>query len=139
MIRPIAFGHPAALLTLVALVLADCSRPSLAGRWVPQSAELGGVAFPVASFNGATLLLTDSSYDFAGDKGSYTRVSSTSPAAMDIHGSEGPNAGRTIQAIYQVAGDQLTICYQLGAGARPGAFASPKGSQVLLVHYKRAS
>ena len=59
------------------------------------------------------------------------------PAAMDIHGQEGPNAGRTIQAIYQLAGDQLTVCYQLGAGERPAEFKSPAGSQVLLVHYRR--
>ncbi len=134
-----AFRHIITAAALLTFVLSGCSHPSLAGRWAPQSAELGGVAFPVASFNGAMLVLTDTSYDFAGDNGSYMLLSATTPAAMDIHGSAGPNAGHTIQAIYQLVDDQLTICYQLGAGARPGGFTSPKGSQVLLIHYKRTS
>jgi len=56
---------------------------------------------------------------------------------MDIRGREGPNAGRTIQAIYELAGEQLTVCYQLGSGERPSEFKSAKGSQVLLVRYLR--
>jgi len=56
---------------------------------------------------------------------------------MDIHGREGPHAGRTIQAIYELAGEQLTICYQLGSGERPTEFKSARGSQVLLVRYQR--
>jgi hypothetical protein len=48
-------------------------------------------------------------------------------------------AGRTILAIHELQGDQLTICYQLGPGERPGGFTSPKGSKVLLVRYKRTA
>jgi uncharacterized protein (TIGR03067 family) len=121
----------------VAFALAACSRHSLAGQWAPQSAELGGQAFPVANFAGATLRLTADTYEFAGDKGSFALVSTSAPAKMDIRGREGPNAGRTILAIYELAGDQLTICYQLGPGARPTDFNSASGPQVLLVHYKR--
>jgi uncharacterized protein (TIGR03067 family) len=113
------------------------TRPTLAGQWAPQSAELGGQVFPVATFGGATLLLTADTYEFAGDKGTYATVSTSPPAGMDIRGREGPNAGRTIQAIYRLAGDALTVCYQLGPGARPSDFTSAGGSQVLLVRYQR--
>jgi uncharacterized protein (TIGR03067 family) len=128
---------------LLTLALANCrsvprARPSLVGRWAPVSAELAGQPFPVANFAGATLQLTGDSYDFAGDKGTYSLLGGHSPAAMDIHGREGPNAGRTIPAIYALTGDSLTIGYQLGAGERPAAFASPVGSHVLLVRYQRA-
>jgi uncharacterized protein (TIGR03067 family) len=127
---------------LVAVVLAACSSartapPTLAGNWAPLSAELGGQVFPVANFAGATLRLTTDTYEFAGDKGTYAVVSTSPPAKMDIHGQVGPNAGRTIQAIYELTGDQLTVCYQLGAGERPGEFQSTNGSQVLLIRYKR--
>ena len=127
---------------LVALAIGACSststtRPTLAGKWAPLSAELGGQVFHVESFNGATLQLTMDTYEFAGDKGTYSVLSTSKPARMDIRGREGPNAGRTIQSIYELAGDQLTVCYQLGSGDRPSDFTPPKGSQVFLVRYKR--
>ena len=127
---------------LVALALAACSStrptgPTLAGKWAPLSAELGGQALPVAKFGEATLRLTKDTYEFAGDNGTYAVLSTSPPAKMDIRGREGPNAGRTIQAIYELAGEQLTVCYQLGSGERPSEFKSAKGSQVLLVRYLR--
>jgi len=84
------------------------------------------------------LVLTEADYEFGGDKGTYSVLSTTPPAAMDIHGVEGPNAGSTIPAIYELAGDRLTICYQLGPGDRPSEFATPEGTQLFLVHYERA-
>lgn len=120
------------------LALAGCSSgASLAGDWTPASAELGGRDFPVANFLGGRLRLTANTYEFAGDKGTYAVLAAGRPASMDIRGQEGPNAGRTIQAIYEISGDQLTICYQLGTGERPAEFKSPAGSQVLLIHYRR--
>jgi len=64
--------------------------------------------------------------------------SATHPiGACHIHGEVGPNAGRTIPAIFELSGDRLTVCYQLGKGERPAAFDSKLGPQVLLIHYKR--
>jgi uncharacterized protein (TIGR03067 family) len=127
---------------LIALALAACSSSlaassTLAGCWAPQSAELGGQIFPVANFTGATLRLTVDTYEFAGDKGTYTLLSATKPARMDIRGQDVPNAGRTIHAIYELSGEQLTVCYQLGSGERPSEFKSEQGPQVLIVRYKR--
>jgi uncharacterized protein (TIGR03067 family) len=122
------------------LAIAGCLRPggpALAGNWKPVSAELAGKDFPVASFAGATLQLTDSTYEFAGDKGTYVVLSAKSPAKMDIRGQSGPNAGRTIPAIFELSDEQLTIGYQLGSGERPIEFESPPGSQILIVEYRR--
>ena len=126
----------------VAVALTACAPTpiaplTLAGEWAPVSAELGGRAFPVASFGGATLRLTADTYEFAGDRGTYALLSSGPPASMDIRGREGPNAGRTIQTIFRLAGDSLTVCYQLGPGERPSDFATARGSQVLLIRYQR--
>ncbi|HTA64642.1 MAG TPA: TIGR03067 domain-containing protein [Xanthomonadaceae bacterium] len=109
----------------------------LVGQWTPENAELAGKDFPVANFAGASLQMTETTYAFAGDRGTYAVVSLAPPARMDIQGVEGPNAGRLIPAIYQINGDDLTVCYQLGPGVRPKDFTSPEGSQILLVHYRR--
>ena len=119
--------------------LASCTKhaPTLDGQWTPVSAELAGQDLPVANFGGATLQLTDSTYEFAGDKGTYIVLSAKSPGKMDIRRQAGPHAGRTIAAIFELSDEQLTIGYQLGSGERPIEFTSPQGSQVLIVQYKR--
>jgi len=63
--------RPIVSVLLFTLGLASCTQhaPTLAGQWTPVSAELAGQALPVASFGGATLQLTDSTYEFAGDTG----------------------------------------------------------------------
>src|SRR5262249_6436256 len=112
------------------------ARP-LAGTWVPQKAEAGGREFPVSEFDGAVLKLTADSYDFGGDKGTYTLPPHGDPRQMDILCESGPNGGRTIQAIYTPGADPLVSCYQLGKGERPTKSEPPAGSGVLLVHYRR--
>lgn len=133
---------------LLTVTLAGCaimshaslpSTGSLTCEWAPESAELGGRPFPVESFRDATLHLTAESCDFAGDTGTYRVLDAAEPAAMDIHGQAGPNAGRTILARYALMGDRLSIAYQLGAGERPTGLASPAGSQLLLIHYGRVT
>ncbi len=122
---------------LFAAALAGCTSPDVAGTWAPVRARLAGNEFPIAAFAGGQLHLTANTYEFAGDKGTVAIVSTKAPAKMDIHGVEGPNAGKNIPAIYSLAGDTLTICYQLGAGERPTAFVSPAGTKVLLITYGR--
>lgn len=111
--------------------------PTIEGEWVPQSAELGGRPYPVENFAGATLKLTAESYDFAGDKGTCQTDDGMIPAQMDIHGVEGPNAGRDIAAIYKLADNELVVCYQLGTGDRPSEFRTEPGTQEFLVHYMK--
>lgn len=110
----------------------------LAGQWTPTSAQMGGKDFPLAGFNGATLSMTERTYAFGDDRGSYVVTYSGTPARMDIHGEQGPNAGKTIPALYRLAGNDLTVSYQLGPGVRPKDFESPAGSQILVVRYQRA-
>lgn len=128
-----------AITLMLMCALGGCTNtPNLAGTWAPEQATLGGTELPVTAFDGATLKLTDHTYDFKGDVGTYTLVPGTQPAQMDIKGTQGPNAGRTIPAIYELNGDALSICYQLdAAGARPTTFAAPKATKLFLVAYKR--
>jgi hypothetical protein len=58
---------------------------------------------------------------------------------MDIVGRSGPHAGRTMRAIYQLRGDELTVCYDLEGRGRP-ANMQPQADQLLLrITYTRAA
>jgi len=129
----------AVTLATAACVASGTDASKLAGRWAPESAELGGAPFPVSNFGGATLSLTKEGYEFAGDQGAISYLPRTEPAQMDIVGHAGPNAGKTIRAIYRLDGDHLTICYQLGQGVRPTEFRTAAGTQLLLIRYRRVS
>jgi uncharacterized protein (TIGR03067 family) len=127
---------------LLAMALSACALPppaptQLIGVWAPESAQLGGRALPVESFDGAMLKLDGQGYEFAGDRGRYALLRDGKEAAMDILGTEGPNQGRKLLAIYWLEADHLIICYELGAGTRPLNFESPPGSHRFLVSYRR--
>ena len=63
---------------------------------------------------------------------------SAKPKAMDITGTEGPNKGKTILAIYELKDDTLRICYDLTGKGRPAEFMSKKDAPRFLVVYQRA-
>ena len=56
---------------------------------------------------------------------------------MDITGTEGPNKGKTFQAIYELDGDTLKVCYDLSGKGRPTEFKTAEGTQLFLVIYTR--
>jgi uncharacterized protein (TIGR03067 family) len=118
---------------------AQTQHAALAGTWTPVSARMGGKDFPVAAFQGAKLVMTTSTYVFSNDSGTYKVLSLDTPARMEIRGETGPNAGKTIPAIYKLDGDELIISYQLGQGEQPTDFSSPSGTMVLVIRYARSS
>ena len=72
------------------------------------------------------------------DSGEYLVDEAASPQTMDIVGREGPNAGRTMLAIYKLDADRLTVCYDLDGKERPSAMQA-RGDQLLLsITYERA-
>jgi uncharacterized protein (TIGR03067 family) len=72
------------------------------------------------------------------DSGEYLVDDAASPQTMDIVGREGPNAGRTMLAIYQLEEDRLTVCYDLDGQERP-IDMQPRADQLLLsITYARA-
>ena len=113
----------------------------LRGNWIPVKAELGGQPMPDAVLKTISLKLGDGTYDVdvAGqpDKGTYAIDPAAKPKAMTIKGTEGPNKGRTIPAIYEVNGKTLRICYDLSGAQRPKEFKSETGTRLYLVSYQR--
>ena len=73
----------------------------------------------------------------APDKGTYTLDSASKPKSMTITGTEGPNNGKTLPAIYELKGDTLRICYDLSGAKRPTEFKSVAGTKLYLVTYRR--
>ncbi len=63
--------------------------------------------------------------------------SSARPKALDITGTEGPNKGKTILAIYELDGDTFRVCYDLSGKSRPTEFKTKAETQLFLVSYKR--
>lgn len=121
------------------------SEHPLLGTWKMVRAELAGEpAHPLLVDNTTVELTLDRyivRYDGEiADRGRYTfSFTSGDPHhPLTLRGTKGPNADRTIPAIFQRKGELLRICYGLD-GSTPAAFASPPGSQLYLVTYRRKS
>ena len=60
------------------------------------------------------------------------------PAAMDITIADGSQTDATMQAIYELKGDELRICAKVVGAGRPKDFAAPEGSSCVYLILKRA-
>jgi uncharacterized protein (TIGR03067 family) len=110
---------------------------SVIGTWQAIEAELGGKLFPSEVTNSIKLILLAQKYQVGNDFGTYEIDATATPAAMTIHGTKGPNEGKTILAIYELTGDTLRICYDLSGQKRPTTFATEPGTRQFLVRYKK--
>jgi uncharacterized protein (TIGR03067 family) len=114
---------------------------SIDGTWLPSAAELGGKKFPDEVRKTIKLVIGDGKYTVTvgkkPDQGTIKLDPSRKPKALDITGTEGPNKGKTILAIYERTDDTLRICYDLSGKARPTEFKTKEGTLQFLVTYER--
>jgi uncharacterized protein (TIGR03067 family) len=120
-------------------------RQQLEGAWVPIAASVAGSRVAVDELRVRYLLLEAGGYSIIDrsnqvvDGGRYLVNEALTPATMDIIGRSGPHAGRTMRAIYELHGDELTVCYDLEDRQRP-ANQQPQDDQLLLrITYTRAA
>jgi uncharacterized protein (TIGR03067 family) len=120
-------------------------REPLDGAWVPIAASVAGSGVAVDELRVRYLLLEAGGYriidrsNHVVDGGRYLLNEEQTPATMDIVGRSGPNAGRTLLAIYELRGDELTVCYDLEGRERP-ANLKPQDDRLLLrITYTRAA
>jgi uncharacterized protein (TIGR03067 family) len=121
-------------------------RRQLEGAWVPIAASVAGSRLAVDQLRVRYLLLEAGGYSIIDrsnqvvDGGCYLLNEELTPATMDIVGRSGPHAGRTMRAIYELRGDELTVCYDLEDKERP-ANLQPQDDQLLLLRitYTRAA
>jgi uncharacterized protein (TIGR03067 family) len=116
----------------------------LEGAWVPVEAQVAGQDIVVGELRVKYLVFDSGGYSIIDrtnhivDSGEYVVNDSASPQTMDIVGRDGPNAGRTMLAIYELEGDRLTVCYDLDGDERPTNM-QPQDDQLLLsITYARA-
>jgi len=131
----------AVLVLALSVLTLHAKSGNIDGTWLPMTAVLGGQPFPDEVRKSIKLVVTGWEYTVtvgpAVDKGSLKLNFTTKPKQMDIIGSEGPNKGKRIPAIYERKGDTLRICYDLSGTAYPTTFESVEGTQLYLVTYER--
>lgn len=114
---------------------------ALQGTWLPSTAELAGQPFPDEVRKTIKLVVKDDKYTVtvgkAVDQGTVKLTPSAKPKELDITGTDGPNKGKTILAIYERDGDTLRVCYDLSGKARPTEFKTKADTPLFLVTYKR--
>lgn len=120
---------------------AELDRKSLQGVWQLQEAELAGKPFPEEVRKAIKLTVNDDKYEVTAgkelDQGSLKLNGAAKPKEMDIIGTDGPNKGKTILAIYEQEGDTLRVCYDLTGTKRPTEFKSSEGTLIFLAKYMR--
>jgi uncharacterized protein (TIGR03067 family) len=125
------------VLTLIVAApgLKESIRPLL-GQWICTGKTFKGEAIdlPVYIWDfaaGGKLSLQLRDLDPAERR--YLADPTKSPAHLDWTDGED-----TIEAIYKVEGDMLTVCYSHDPSAdRPSRFESPKGTRLILITFKR--
>jgi uncharacterized protein (TIGR03067 family) len=115
--------------------------PSLIGEWVPESAILGGKNDPPPP--GSSITFTKEGKCFVKEGGdakpdsmSFTFDAKKDPAEIDISEPRAGMGEKAIKGIYKIDGDTMQMCLSID-GERPKAFASPAGSQSILITLKR--
>lgn len=117
----------------------------LDGTWVPIAADVSGQALVVRELRVARLVLDRGGYEIIDraahvvDSGDYRIDRDCVPQAMDIVGVSGPNAGRTMHAIFELDGDRLKVCYDLESAQRPHAMKAQEDQLLLSITYVRAA
>jgi uncharacterized protein (TIGR03067 family) len=85
----------------------------LEGTWLPTTVQQNGRNWPDEQVKGLKLVIADGKYTVTvsgnDDKGTLKVDPNAKPATMDIVGTDGPNKGRTIPAIYDLSADTLKI------------------------------
>jgi uncharacterized protein (TIGR03067 family) len=115
--------------------------PTLVGEWVPTEALQGGKPdLPPAgtsiAFTADGKVLMKGGNAAKPEEGTYKIDAKKNPAEIDLTPPE-KEKGPTILGIYKFEKDKLIICLTM-AGERPKEFASPAGSQLMLITLERA-
>lgn len=112
---------------------------NLNGHWNVTSLEVDGTAFP---FAGARFIIEGDRFTSlamgAAYGGTVTVDAGATPKTFSLHFTEGPEAGHTNFGIYELDGDNWTICLNMTGCPAPAAFATSPGSGNALETLRRA-
>lgn len=115
----------------------------LEGEWRFVALQVDGAEMPASASSSTRILIDgdrfrtespDANYD-----GVFTIDAAVEPMRIDIEFVEGPEAGHWSYGIFELNGDQLTICLGLTGASRPLGFSTKPGSGHALERLRRAS
>jgi uncharacterized protein (TIGR03067 family) len=120
----------------------------LQGTWVIVGKEYMGKTATkeeVAKLTGETVINDGTRTEWSEDLGKKEIINeaklkldpNAKPKALDIIITSGLGKGETIQAIYEVTGDTLKICFAMDDGKRPTEFAGKADGKAAFLTYKR--
>jgi uncharacterized protein (TIGR03067 family) len=117
----------------------------LEGAWVPIAASVSGKELLVAELRVKYLVLDGHDYNIIDrsnqivDRGEYLVNDTAKPRTIDIVGRDGPNAGRSMLAIFELKDNRLTVCYNLDGQHRPANMQAHEDQLLLSITYERAA
>ena len=116
---------------------------ALEGEWRIQQLEIEGSPMPKAMIAKSRILFDGDCFRTESPEATYEGVftidADTAPPRIDIEFVEGPEAGNWSYGVYQLEGDDLTLCLGLTGAPRPSAFATRAASGHALERLRRVS
>ena len=70
-------------------------------------------------------------------KGTHELDTAASPMKIDANDTAGPFEGMSLKGIFQVEGDELTVCFAAPGEERPAEFTTKNGKATLMHVWKR--
>ena len=117
---------------------------ALEGSWLPIAAWISGEVLPIGELRVSRLELQRGEYQIFDrqqrlvDSGEYRCDPNTAPMQLDIVGIDGPNAGPTMLAIFEVSEKLLMVCYDMDGTRRPQSTEPQEDQVTLVITYARA-
>jgi uncharacterized protein (TIGR03067 family) len=116
---------------------------ALEGDWRFASLEIDANTVPGEALQQSRLLIDGDRFRSESPEATYEGVFTIdvdeAPSHIDIEFVEGPEAGNWCHGIYELTGDQLTLCLGLVGASRPVAFTTRPGSGHALERLRRVS
>ena len=109
----------------------------LDGWWIATDGELGGVRLPPEALLDLAFRFHNGTFRFGADEGWTVMNRHSRPHAFDMVPARGPNRGRVVPGIIDVAASSMRICCDLSGRLRPSEFTAPAGSRHFLASYRR--
>jgi uncharacterized protein (TIGR03067 family) len=113
----------------------------LQGSWRPTDARLGDIKIDEETLQKITFAYMDDRFTLTvgeeTQQGTFAIDPKPSPKTLDLFYTSGPNNGSTTVAVYEVDGDNLTVCYSLNSNNRPTELKSEGDQTRLLVKFER--
>ena len=111
------------------------------GTWAFRTLEVDGNPVPTSMLSNSRLLIDGDRFRMESPEANYEGIFTVDveclPHRIDLDFVEGPEAGNRSQGIFELTGDDLTICLGLAGSSRPESFATAPGSGQALEHLSR--